>query len=159
MHIVFDARSVTPHFPGIGRYGSGMTLALAGRNDVRLTLLVDTRIGDTFYALPDSPGIEQVPAPYSPSGPQQQWTIPALLRRMRAEVYHSPYYLMPYLPGRPAVVALHDLIPLRVTGSHTALFRWIYRLTHHLAARGRHERPGTPFDRHLARRRGERLPA
>jgi alpha-1,3-rhamnosyl/mannosyltransferase len=33
------------------------------------------------------------------------------------------------------VVTLHDLIPLRVPGSHSAPFRWIYCWTHHLAAR------------------------
>jgi glycosyltransferase involved in cell wall biosynthesis len=135
LHVVFDARSVTPHFPGIGRYGSGMTQALAARNDVRLTLLIDPRIWDTFYALPDFPGAERASAPYSPSGPMQQWAIPALLGRLNAEVYHSPYYLMPYFPGRPTVVTLHDLIPLRVSGSHPTPFRWIYRWTHHLAAR------------------------
>jgi glycosyltransferase involved in cell wall biosynthesis len=135
LHVVFDARSVTPHFPGIGRYGSGMTQALAGRDDVRLTLLVDPRIWDTFYALPDFPSVERAAAPYSPSGPRQQWAIPALLRRAAVDVYHSPYYMMPYWPGRPAVVTLHDLIPLRVPGSHSAPFRWIYRWMHHLAAR------------------------
>ena len=29
MHVVFDARSVTAHYPGIGRYGSALTRALA----------------------------------------------------------------------------------------------------------------------------------
>lgn len=135
MHVVFDARSVTPHFPGIGRYGSGMTQALAARHDVRLTLLVDPRIWDTFYALPDFPGVERASASYSPSGPMQQLAVPALLRRLRADVYHSPYYLMPYSPGRPTVVTLHDLIPLKVPGSHGTLLRWVYRWTHRLAAR------------------------
>ncbi len=65
----------------------------------------------------------------------QQWAVPALLGRLHAEVYHSPYYLMPYFPRRPTVVTLHDLIPLKVPGSHGTLLRWVYRWTHHLAAR------------------------
>ena len=131
MHVVFDARSITDHYPGIGRYGSGLTHALARRDDVRLTLLVDPRATNTFHSLPD---VERVPVPHSPTSLGQQWVVPGLLRRLQADVYHSPYYLMPYLVPCPTVVTFYDLIPLLVAGTHSALFRLVYRGTHRLAA-------------------------
>ena len=135
MHVVFDARSITDHYPGIGRYGSGLTHALARRDDVRLTLLVDPRTVSTFYSLPD---VERVPVPHSPTSLGQQWVVPGLLRRLQADVYHSPYYLMPYVLSCPTVVTFHDLIPLLVPGSSTVSFRLIYRWAHRFAAAASH---------------------
>lgn len=131
IHVVFDARSVTDHYPGIGRYGSGLTQALAALDEVRLTLLVDPRAVSTFHSLPD---IERVPITCRPTSLSQQWVIPNVLRRLRADVYHSPYYLMPYRTSRPTVVTFYDIIPLIVPGTYSALFRLVYRATHHLAA-------------------------
>lgn len=131
MHVVFDARTVTDHYPGIGRYGSGLTHALAQCDDVRLTLLVDPRASRTYHSLPD---VERIPVPHSPASLQQQWAVPELLRRLGAEVYHSPYYLMPYAVPCPTVVTFYDLIPLMVPGTHNLLFRLVYRGMHRLAA-------------------------
>jgi len=132
LRVIFDARSVTDHYPGIGRYGSSLTHALARRGDIELTLLVDPGAGNTLHPLPP---VRQVPAPYPPSSLAQQWAVPGLLRRLRADLYHSPYYLMPYVLPCPAVVTMYDIIPLLVPGTHSAPFRWVYRLTHRLAAR------------------------
>ena len=131
LHVVFDARSVTDHYPGIGRYGSGLTHALAQRADVRLTLLVDPDAANTFHSLPD---VERIAAPYRLSGLRQQWAVPALVRQLAPDVYHSPYYLMPYRMPCPVVVTFYDLIPLLVAGAHSLRFRLVYRLTHRLAA-------------------------
>lgn len=131
MHLVFDARSITDHYPGIGRYGSGLTHALAQRDDVRLTLLVDPRATNTFHSLPD---VERVAVPHSPTSLGQQWVVPRLLKRLQADVYHSPYYLMPYLVPCPTVVTFYDLIPLLFPRTHSALFRLVYRGAHRLAA-------------------------
>ena len=135
MHVVFDARSITDHYPGIGRYGSGLTHALARRDDVHLTLLVDPRATNTFHSLPD---VERVPVPHSPARFGQQWVVPRLLRRLQADVYHTPYYLMPYVLSCPTVVTFHDLIPLLVPGSSTVSFRLIYRWAHRFAAAASH---------------------
>ena len=131
LHVVFDARSVTDHYPGIGRYGSGLTHALARREDVRLTLLVDPGAANTFHSLPD---VERIAAPYRLSGVRQQWAVPAIVRRLAPDIYHSPYYLMPYRMPCPVVVTFYDLIPLLVPGTHHTGFQPIYRWTHRLAA-------------------------
>lgn len=131
IHVVFDARCITDHYPGIGRYGSGLTRALANLVDLQLTLLVDPRASRTLFSLPD---VEIVPAACSPRSLRQQWAVPALLRRVGADVYHSPYYLIPYRAPCPTAVTFYDLIPLVVAGTHSALFRLFYRLAHRLAA-------------------------
>ncbi len=108
-NFVLDARTATPHYPGIGRYVASLAAAMAPQLDPReqLTLLVD----------PHQPlsiaGTRTVPVATSPFSLAQQWTIPARLRELGAAIYHSPYYLMPYRPGVPALLTVYDLIPLR----------------------------------------------
>ena len=64
----------------------------------------------------------------SPFALQQHVVIPRLLRQLDAGLYHSPYYLMPWRPGVPTVVTVHDLIPLRLPQLSTRLARWFFRL-------------------------------
>ncbi len=125
---VLDARTATAHFPGIGRYVRSLAAAMAPLldQDEQLTLLTDPRQPLNL------PGLAAVPAAASPFSLAQQWMIPALLRQLGATVYHSPYYLMPYLPAAPALLTVYDLIPLRHP-EHSRprarlLFRWATRL-------------------------------
>jgi len=73
-----------------------------------------------------------VDVPLSPFTLRQQWAIPRILRHLRADLYHSPYYLMPYRPGVPTVVTVYDLIPLlfpqHVPPAARLLFRWMTAL-------------------------------
>lgn len=127
--VFFDARTATAHFPGIGRYVSGLAhglARLAGESGVNLLRGADMPGAD----LPNLPSIACAASPFSI---RQQWMVPALLRRDRADVYHSPFYLMPYWPGVPTVLTCHDLIPLVFPGYFSAAQRLIYRLTNRLA--------------------------
>jgi len=123
-----DARTATPHFPGIGRYVRSLAQAMAPelRRGERLAVL--TGAGRPFQVR----GTEMVPVNASPFSLAQQWSIPAELRRLEAGLYHSPYYLMPYRPAVPAVLTVYDLIPLRHPEHSTLrarlLFRWLTRL-------------------------------
>lgn len=136
MRIVFDARSVTDHFLGIGRYGSGLTQALVRQPGVELTLLVDPRARRALHALPDVPCVD---APYGFVWPTQQWAVPRMLEALGAEVYHSPYYLMPYLLPCPGVVTMYDLIPLHLPDVYSVGFRLAYRWAHRLAGKAARE--------------------
>jgi hypothetical protein len=69
----------------------------------------------------------------SPFDLRQQWRVPRLLRG--AALYHSPYYLMPYFPGRPTVITFHDAIPLRFPAYVSARARLFFWLTLQLALR------------------------
>jgi alpha-1,3-rhamnosyl/mannosyltransferase len=56
-------------------------------------------------------------------------------RRLDVDLYHSPYYLMPYRPTIPTVVTLHDLIPLRYPQYFSLVQRLIFAATVRLATR------------------------
>jgi glycosyltransferase involved in cell wall biosynthesis len=133
MPIVLDARTATDHFPGIGRYVVNLSRALMRiAPDLSLTLRHNSTAKATRLTLPDLPGLACTTSPFSI---QQQWIVPAMLRQARAKLYHSPYYLMPYLPNVPSVVTCYDLIPLLYPEYFTATQRLIYWLAHRLALR------------------------
>jgi glycosyltransferase involved in cell wall biosynthesis len=71
----------------------------------------------------------------SPFTLRQQWDVPRLLHRRKATLYHSPYYLMPYRSGVPALVTIHDLIPLLYPEYFSLLQRLVFAVTVRLAAR------------------------
>lgn len=128
---VLDARTATPHFPGIGRYVRSLAGALAPLLDPaeHLTLLTD----------PQQPlaqaGVTSVPVAASPFSAAQQWRVPQVLRALHAGLYHSPYYLMPYRPGAPAILTVYDVIPLRYPQYSSLRSRLLFRLTTRIALR------------------------
>jgi alpha-1,3-rhamnosyl/mannosyltransferase len=123
---VLDARTLTPHFPGIGRYVAGLSAAMLPQlaSDERLTILFDPR--HPFSVHPAS-AAEMIPVPASPLSLRQQWTVPPVLWRAGATLYHSPYYLMPYSPDVPAVLTAYDVIPLLFPGLSTWRARVLFR--------------------------------
>lgn len=135
MNLCLDARTAIDHFPGIGRYVVNLAQAMVPllSKDDRLILLRDPA-QPSPWDLTALAGewVQVVDVPCSPFSFCQQWAIPRLLRRLEADVYHSPYYLMPYWPGVPAVVTVYDLIPLlfpqRVSPTARLLFRWMTAL-------------------------------
>ncbi len=155
-HYILDARTATPHFPGIGRYVTNLAWAMTPllRADERLIVIIDPAHP---IALPSSPAAQIVPLAVSPFSLSQQWAIPRLLRGLHgtptsnrqlpassfqpptsnlqpptSNLYHSSYIAMPYRPGLPTVLTVYDLIPLRYPAHSTAqarlLIRWMTRL-------------------------------
>ncbi len=130
-HYLLDARTATPHFPGIGRYARSLAAAMLPllASDERLTLLVD----------PQQPfeldGATSLPVDASPFSLSQQWRVPQAVKAQRADLYHSPYYLMPCLPGAATVLTVYDVIPLRYPHFSSARSRLLFRLTTRLALR------------------------
>jgi glycosyltransferase involved in cell wall biosynthesis len=131
--IVLDVRTATDHFPGIGRYVVNLARALIQvAPDLELSLLQDPSAPASRLALPELPRIN---CPVSPFALRQQWAVPRILRQSRADVYHSAYYLMPYLPGVPTVLTYYDLIPIRYPHYFSRWQPLIYRLATVLALR------------------------
>lgn len=129
MPIVLDARTATDHFPGIGRYVVNLAHALTQiAPDLDLVLLRDPSAQSRLSL----PNLRAADCTISPFSIQQQWIVPKQLRDMRAWLYHSPYYLMPYRTGVPAVLTCYDLIPLIYPQYFSAAQRLIYRLAHFL---------------------------
>lgn len=128
MRVVLDARTVTPHYPGIGRYTLELARALTAR--VELTLLINPQQA----AAEKLRVAQQVVIHPGPRALAQQWELPARLRALKPDVYHSPYYFMPYWPGQPTVLTVYDLIPL-YSGEFSAGRRAALLALHGLALR------------------------
>jgi glycosyltransferase involved in cell wall biosynthesis len=126
-HYVLDARTATPHFPGIGRYVRNLArelVPLLGPAE-RLTVLVAP---DHPVSLPETGQAETLPVAASPFSLRQQWVVPSLLRELQATLYHSAYYLMPYRTGVPSVLTVYDLIPVLFPEYSSLQARWLFRV-------------------------------
>jgi hypothetical protein len=88
-HYILDARTATPHFPGIGRYVANLARSLIPllTTSEQLTILYDPWHP---LALPASPAVALFPFAAVPFGLPQQWQIPRLLRLLRADLYIAP---------------------------------------------------------------------
>jgi alpha-1,3-rhamnosyl/mannosyltransferase len=129
LRIALDLRTVTPRFPGIGRYAASLAAALGASRDLELTLVCPP----SAAPLPELPRAHRVVCTASPLSIRQQWVVPRLLRRAGVQAYHSPYYVMPYRPGVPAAVTCHDLIPRLHPEYFSAASRLTFRVAHGLA--------------------------
>ena len=129
-HFVLDARTASPHFPGIGRYVSNLAQALAPqlRPDERLTILEDPNHRGLAIS-----GVRRVQVRESPFSLAQQTQVPRLLRSLGADLYHSAYLLMPYRPGIPTVLTVYDLIPLLLPAQSSRRASVLFRSTMRLA--------------------------
>ncbi len=138
--IVLDGRTISDHFPGIGRYAQRLAIALAGAGEVDVTLLHNPAEPNTRLPLGALPpeSISFYPTDIAPFSLAEQTRLPALARRLRPDVWHAPYYLMPYrrLPC-PTIVTIHDMIPLvlpQFWPGHQRMFFWLaHRLALHAA--------------------------
>ena len=133
MHVAIDARTATPHFPGIGRYVSGLARGLAGATpEGRFTVIADRSVEKPLFSLPEE---DIIPCSISPFSVRQQTVVPRLLATHGISIYHSPYYLMPYLLSVPTVLTCHDVIPLIFPGYFSLYQRAAFRVAHRLALR------------------------
>lgn len=124
MKIVIDARWIFPELSGIGLYTRELIRNLA-RVDTDNSYDLLFSDADVEAREKRETGFDQAPnfsvtrvkhGPFSPIG---QLLLPPLLRRLRADVFHSPNYMIPFAAfprrrrGRSAcVITVHDLIPL-----------------------------------------------
>jgi alpha-1,3-rhamnosyl/mannosyltransferase len=132
MKIVVDARTATSHFPGIGRYISNLLMAITDLQDemplhiIRSPAPINYRIASNLReTISDTPVFSL----------RQQWVIPKLINKIGGSLYHSTYYLMPYLVKVPVVFTCYDLIPIVYPQYFNPLQRIIYRTAHRIAAR------------------------
>ena len=126
---VLDARTVSPRFPGIGRYVLGLLKGLAPDRPA----LVTSPSPD-----PRLPRDRMRPVAASPFDLRQQWEVRRAIREAGGRVYHSPYYLMPLRPGVPTILNGWDLTPLTVPGLFGPASRLAFRVAHLLALRTAH---------------------
>jgi glycosyltransferase involved in cell wall biosynthesis len=131
MRFGVDARYIQDHFPGIGRYTYSLIRALSpllGQDT--LVLLVSASARNTRFdlaALARLPGVEVAPVTSGVFALSQQLELPRLARRLRLDLYHNPYYIIPYAMPCPVVATVHDLIPyLHPDALPQPRLRWLF---------------------------------
>lgn len=123
MRIAIDARKL--HDYGIGTYVRNLVRSLARIDHENEYVLLCkpsdcpavTALGDNFRAVPEPSGNYSV---------KEQWHMPITLRRVGADVFHAPHYVLPPMLPCPAVVTIHDCIHLRFPDYLPNRFAYVY---------------------------------
>ncbi|MCL5961425.1 MAG: glycosyltransferase family 4 protein [Chloroflexi bacterium] len=113
MKIAIDGRYIQDHFPGIARVTYNLVANLAPLVDEELTLLYNPALANSRYDLAalEKLGKIRLRRVDEPTfSLAEQIRIPALLARLGIEVFHSTYYVKPYLQKSSSVVSVHDVI-------------------------------------------------
>jgi glycosyltransferase involved in cell wall biosynthesis len=137
LRVLVDVTAIPSDRGGVGRYLEGLLPAL-GTRDVQLVLAAQPHDVDWFTDT--VPGAEVVAAPDAAARRPvrllwEQVGLPALARRRRVDVVHSPHYTMPVLAGRPVVVTVHDATFFTDPGVHSAVKAHFFRTATRLAGR------------------------
>jgi alpha-1,3-rhamnosyl/mannosyltransferase len=130
--IIIDARTATPHFPGIGRYVSNLIEALNSFHGQISIHVIKSQPHVTSYVSQPYPSTVTNASVFSLS---QQWVVPKLIDRVSGSLYHSTYYLMPYMVKIPVVFTCYDLIPVVYPKYFKPLQRLIYKIAHLAASK------------------------
>jgi alpha-1,3-rhamnosyl/mannosyltransferase len=119
MRIVIDARWIFREISGIGLYTQELIRGLAELRAPHDFILI-FQDADVLKRTADATDFRANPrfstqlVDFGLFAPRGQLALPALLKRLGADVYHSTNWMMPLVPcGRTRrVVTVHDLIPL-----------------------------------------------
>ncbi|MDJ0752993.1 MAG: glycosyltransferase family 1 protein [Ardenticatenaceae bacterium] len=135
MVYVFDCRAATAKFPGIGRYVSNLATAMADllSPQERLTLLIAPESHERWPLPLDHAQVTAIETSLSHFSPRQHWAIPRLLRKIQADLYHAPYYMMPWRNRQPVVLTCYDFIPQRYPDAVGMQARRWFAMMHRIA--------------------------
>lgn len=109
MHIAIDARKL--HDYGIGTYIRNLLRQLA-RIDADSTYHVLCHPGDAVRVAEFGSNLRTVTTTVEPGSFSDQVTVPRVLRSIGAQVYHTPYAMLPVARVCPSVVTVHDCVNL-----------------------------------------------
>jgi glycosyltransferase involved in cell wall biosynthesis len=140
VRIGIDGRYIADHFPGIGRYTYNLATKLPElAPDTDFVLFHNPRLLNTRYdlgRLASFSNLRPQPAGIPIRSLKEQHQFRSLAKALSLDLFHSPYYVMPYWLPCPSVVTMYDLIPLIYP--HSLPHRWsswAFRATASLATR------------------------
>lgn len=139
MRFAVDGRHIQDHFPGIGRYTYNLVCALAQEiRDEELILLHNPRPANTRYDISClGAAVSLVSCQVPAFSLREQTALPRLVRRLKADLLHSTYYIKPYWLPVPAVLTHYDVIGLVFPSAlPSARARLVFRLASRLALAG-----------------------
>jgi glycosyltransferase involved in cell wall biosynthesis len=127
--VVVDATAVPPDRGGVGRYVDELLPALV-QEGADLAVVVQAHDVEHYRAL--LPGVDLLAGPPAIARAAvrfawEQAGLPALVRRSRADVLHSPHYTMPLAAGVPVVTTLHDATFFTHPDVHLPVKRHFFR--------------------------------
>jgi len=133
MRIAYDLRFADGHFTGIGTHAF-----------VLLDEMLGLPTGDTWDVLwhrgarrdrypleriQSHPRVRWCETDARPLHPLDPWRTGAWLRKVRPDVYYSPFYFLPLGAPCPSVLTIHDVWPLRMPEGLSPLRHLIYRMS------------------------------
>ncbi|MGI8671090.1 MAG: glycosyltransferase family 4 protein [Luteitalea sp.] len=130
MRVAIDIRKL--HDYGIGTYVRNIVTQLA-RLDTAGEYVLICRPEDLDFTRTLGPNVRGVISLAGNYSLREQFSIPSIVRRERADVFHAPHYVLPPLVTCPAVVTIHDCIhlmfpqylPSRLAYGYARTFMWI----------------------------------
>jgi glycosyltransferase involved in cell wall biosynthesis len=139
MRIVIDARTISDHFPGIGRYTYNLVCSLAQQMEKdEMVLLSNPAPANTRFDMAAIGPGSKVRIEHTSARPLtllEQVQLPGELKKLMPAVTHFPYSIMPFAARHPIVITIHDMIPLRLPQYFSLRHRILYRLSLSLALR------------------------
>lgn len=126
MNILFDARTASPRFPGIGRYATELAPALAeilSTTGDTLTLIAHPTMIET---LSPAPNITPIPCDVAPDSPKSTDAIHAIIDAVRPAVYHTPHRMCHPPSTVATVLTIHDCIPIKCAFETTPQQRIVF---------------------------------
>ena len=138
MRLLFDARTLQDHFPGIGRYVFNLLRALAPLWEGEIWVLYCPDARNTRFdlaALTRHPNVHPIPVAVPVFHWREQTDLPRLIRVIGPDLAHLPYYVRPFRPGVPNLLTLFDTIPRRFPAGYPRPRRWLIELMQRLALR------------------------
>lgn len=135
MNILLDARAAISYLPGVKRYvsrlGAAMARALPESGD---TLSVIVHDKDSLPEIA-GPGVKRLVCDLSPFDPRQARAIADIAAAVKPDVFHTPFYTSPSVPGVPAVLTMHDCVPMMCPSETSSQERLLFRRVAHEALR------------------------
>ncbi len=138
MRLLFDARTLQDHFPGIGRYVFNLLRALAPLWEGEIWVLYCPDALNTRFdlaALAQHPNLHPIPVAVPVFHWREQTDLPRLIGVIGPDLAHLPYYVRPLRPGVPNLLTLFDAIPRRFPAGYPPMRRWLIELMQRLAIR------------------------
>jgi len=110
LRIALDATAIPADRGGVGRYVDELLPALAAQG-ADLVVVAQRRDAAGFAELVPGAEIVSAPAGIERRAARLAWEqvgLPGVVRRVRADVLHSPHYTLPRFSPVPVTVTLHD---------------------------------------------------
>jgi len=141
MKVLFDARWIYKKPSGIGVYAREMMIRLPRllAADQFVFLFNDEALRDRLMAgVAECRNVDAWMVPYGPLSLRNQFSMPRELKRIGADLFHTPNYMIPFAAfsskgrcGTKCLVNIHDVIPLVVADyaphSRTSRYKGIFR--------------------------------